>query len=58
MVRFFNPVKKSERNKVGADNQLHGGTLEPFDQFSNAISESVSNVGDGNNQEGPKQAKK
>jgi hypothetical protein len=40
MVRIHNPVK-GDKSKLGADNQMHGGTLEEVDQLSNAIYQAV-----------------
>jgi hypothetical protein len=36
MVRIHNPVK-GDKNKVGADGQLHGGVMETADEFFDAI---------------------
>lgn len=36
MVRIHNPVK-GDKKKRGADNQLHGGTLETADEFFDSI---------------------
>lgn len=41
MVRIHNPVKGDKSKKLGADNQMHGGTMEEVDQFSNAIYQAV-----------------
>ncbi|GAM14858.1 hypothetical protein [Mesobacillus selenatarsenatis] len=36
MVRIHNPVK-GDKNKVGADGQLHGGVMETADEFFDSI---------------------
>lgn len=36
MVRIHNPVK-GDKNKVGADGQLHGGAMETADEFFDSI---------------------
>ncbi|WLR57509.1 hypothetical protein LC048_12005 [Mesobacillus subterraneus] len=36
MVRIHNPVK-GNKNKVGADGQLHGGVMETADEFFDSI---------------------
>jgi hypothetical protein len=36
MVRIHNPIK-GDKNKVGADGQLHGGVMETADEFFDSI---------------------
>ncbi|CAM3725112.1 hypothetical protein [Mesobacillus thioparans] len=36
MVRIHNPVN-GDKNKRGADGQMHGGTLETADEFFDSI---------------------
>ncbi|MBT2691629.1 hypothetical protein [Bacillus sp. ISL-55] len=36
MVRIHNPVK-GDKNKAGADGQLHGGVMETADEFFDSI---------------------
>lgn len=46
MVRIHNPVK-GDKSKKGADQQYHGGTMETVDQFANAVTQTVQNIGGG-----------
>jgi hypothetical protein len=41
MVRIHNPIKDSNKQKVGADNQLHGGMMENVDQIADLISKAA-----------------
>ncbi|MEW9050567.1 MAG: hypothetical protein AB2392_05380 [Neobacillus sp.] len=41
MVRIHNPVKSSNKQKLGADNQLHGGMMENVDQIADLITKAA-----------------
>ena len=56
MVRIHNPVK-GNKSKLGADNQMHGGTMEEVDQLSNAIYQAV-HPGKGNDNKNNEKSQK